>query len=111
TFVLGAGSDTIDGGTGFDVLDLSGIRGPVTVDFGRGQVAGAGLGSSQFTNIDLALFGAQDDVIRAGSGNDVIATGDGNNTASSGAGDDMLIGGAWQDMLTGGSGNDSTAGG
>ncbi|TCR63686.1 hypothetical protein [Bosea sp. BK604] len=109
--LAGAGDDVIDGGAGFDTLDLSGLTGPLSLDFARGLVSGAGIGSDRFSNIEQVLFGAGDDVLTGGNGNDAFDGGAGNDTLKGGAGDDTLSGGEGDDLLDGGSGNDALDGG
>jgi len=110
-FVGGAGNDTIDGGAGFDTLDLSAATGVVSVDFTRGLVSGASIGSDSFVNIEKLLFGAGNDIVTGGNGNDAFDGGAGNDTLKGGAGDDALTGGDGADLLEGGSGNDVLLGG
>ncbi|MGX5735820.1 Ig-like domain-containing protein [Bosea thiooxidans] len=110
-FVGGLGNDVIDGGAGFDTLDLSAATGPVTVDFARGLVSGAGLGSDSFSHIEKLLFGAGDDAVSGGNGNETFDGGAGNDTLKGGAGNDTLAGGEGNDSLDGGSGDDVVDGG
>ncbi|MGX5734984.1 metallophosphoesterase [Bosea thiooxidans] len=110
-FVGGLGNDVIDGGAGFDTLDLSGATGPVTVDFARGLVSGAGLGTDSFSHIEKLLFGAGDDAVSGGNGNEAFDGGAGNDTLKGGAGNDTLAGSEGNDNLDGGSGDDVVDGG
>ncbi|MGX5735209.1 ExeM/NucH family extracellular endonuclease [Bosea thiooxidans] len=110
-FVGGLGNDVIDGGAGFDTLDLSGATGPVTVDFARGLVSGAGIGTDSFSHIEAFRFGAGDDAVSGGNGNETFDGGAGNDTLKGGAGNDTLTAGEGNDNLDGGSGDDVVDGG
>lgn len=109
--LAGAGNDVIDGGEGFDTLDLSAATGPVSVDFNRGMVSGAGIGTDSFGAIEKLLFGAGQDIVTGGNGSDALDGGAGNDTLKGGAGDDALWGGEGDDALDGGSGDDAVQGG
>ncbi|WP_179380831.1 Hint domain-containing protein [Jannaschia marina] len=112
------GDDTIDGGEGGtddDVIDLSGLSGPVTVTY-TGDEAGTitdGTSTITFSNIERLILTDFDDVVDATfdtAGIDVVA-GDGADTITGGTGDDTISGGAGADTLSGGAGNDSLTGG
>ncbi|MBO6603498.1 MAG: Hint domain-containing protein [Roseicyclus sp.] len=90
-----AGSDTLDGGDGDDL-----ILGNGGDDLLRG---GAG--------DDTVEGGDGDDELRGNTGDDVIDGGAGNDSMGGAEGDDTIMGGAGEDTLTGGSGNDSLDGG
>ena len=92
---VGAGSDTVVGGSGSD--SLWGGAGDDTIDGGSGNntIAGA----------------AGDDLIVGGAGNDSLTGGEGADTIRAGAGDDYLSGGSGADSLRGEAGDDSIFGG
>ncbi|WP_147104492.1 Hint domain-containing protein [Tateyamaria sp. syn59] len=90
-----AGDDTIDGGTGQDVIfgqggndSLSGGQGDDDIDGGEGN-----------------------DVLDGGQGQDELIGGAGNDTLVGGTGDDTLLGGAGEDLITLGPDNDRAEGG
>ncbi|APX11284.1 Hint domain-containing protein [Tateyamaria omphalii] len=90
-----AGDDTIDGGSGQDVIfgqggddSLSGGQGDDDIDGGEGN-----------------------DVLDGGQGQDELIGGAGNDTLVGGTGDDTLLGGAGEDLITLGPDNDRAEGG
>ena len=85
------GNDTLDGGTGFDVL--LGAEGDDSIDGGAGD--------------DWLLGGEGADTLAGGEGNDTLLGGEGADSLSGGAGADTLAGGAGNDTLTGGAGADT----
>lgn len=117
--VLGTfGNDTIDGGESgddADVIDLSGLTGPVTVTY-TGDEAGTitdGANTIAFSNIETLILTDFADVVDAsldGAGINVIA-GDGADTIVGGTGDDTVAGGGGDDSLSGGAGSDAVSGG
>lgn len=90
-----AASSTVVGGDPFNVGNVGGARG-WHVQSGEGSMNWAASKDAD----DVAIGGAQGDVLRAGSGSDYLV---------GGAGDDMLDGGVGYDMLLGGEGNDTYA--
>ena len=130
TFIIedNFGNDTIIGGEGGnddDLIDLSGLTGPVTVSY-SGDEAGTitdGNGNTiTFSEIERLILTEQADVvdaradsvgvdIDAGAGDDTIEGGDGNDTLFGGLDRDVLVGGEGDDSLNGGEGGDSLIGG
>jgi len=133
----GAGDDEIlgsqvisevDGGEGFDVVDLYGLTGTSTLDLNSLQfnsveelvvesgdltVTGSLENGSVFTGSgdDMILAGSADDTIGAGGGNDIISGGSGNDQLQGESGDDSLSGGEGADVLFGDEGDDTLEGG
>ena len=120
-----AGSDTITGGAGNDILfgdaiDLPGIAGE-GVEGLRSYVADVTHASSvtdsalhQYITEHVAdiakLTGGGSggaDLLSGGDGNDIIFGQAGNDTLNGGAGNDILLGGMGNDTLTGGAGADT----
>jgi serralysin len=120
--------NTVDGGAGRDILDLTNRGAPpigsIVID-----LDGIGLdgpdGTSALASIEDVwgssasgeiIFGSSavnrlygnggDDYINGAGGNDSLYGGDGNDGVLGGAGADVLIGGAGFDVLNGGAGND-----
>ena len=129
TFLItdGFGSDVIiggEGGTDSDLIDLSGLSGPVTVTY-TGNEAGTitdGTSTLTFSGIERLILTEFDDVVDArldGAGVDIDARGgadsihggSGNDTIDGGLGADTIDGSAGSDILTGSAGNDSLVGG
>jgi Ca2+-binding RTX toxin-like protein len=93
--VNGSGAD---GGSGNDLIDLSGFGG----DLGW-ATGGSG---------DDRLVGSlKRDTLNGGDGNDMIDALGGDDTIDGGAGDDILIGGSGNDTIRGGTGYDVMIGG
>jgi len=123
SFITGGGSDTIDGGGGWDRVrfDRNQMTSGVSVDLAAGtatgQWQGAGFtarlsnieeirGTNTFNdtlrgdNGDNRLEGqGGDDIIHDGGGNDRVFGGDGNDTIMAGTGEDRYYGGAGIDTL------------
>ncbi|SDZ51296.1 Hemolysin-type calcium-binding repeat-containing protein [Jannaschia faecimaris] len=125
TFVVTStwGNDTINGGEGgndVDVIDLSGLSGPVTVTY-SGDEAGTitdGTSTITFSNVERLILTEFDDVVDAtldgvgtniqgGGGADSVLGGSGSDTFDGGAGNDTLTGGSGSDIMVGGAGDDS----
>ncbi|MFK7762711.1 MAG: hypothetical protein AB8B62_05580 [Roseobacter sp.] len=124
TFIVqdGFGADTIkggEGGTDDDVIDLSGLSGPVTVTY-TGDEEGTisdGTDTIAFSEVERFILTDQADVVDAtsnttaldiegGDGRDSLAGGSGNDVIEGDEGSDTLYGGSGADTLLGGDGND-----
>lgn len=137
--IYGAYGDILDGGTGFDRLnlDVSNADRGLDLDF-RPTTIGIDidllgliridlpLGEGRLANIEVVdrLIGTEfDDVFRmanarqigtivnAGAGNDVVRSVAGDNRLFGEAGNDQLVAGRGADLLNGGDGNDRLTGG
>ena len=99
-----SGIGSITGGSGNDLLDLTGQIGDLTLFGGRGDdsLTITGQGASA-RNAHYVLDG--------GSGNDRLASRDGLTTLLGGDGSDVLKGGKQKDVLQGGQGKDQLTGG
>jgi VCBS repeat-containing protein len=86
----GNGDDTLDGGSGSDML--LGGNGGDSLDGGSGS--------------DLLDGGNGNDTLSGGSGDDLLLGGNGSDSLSGGSGDDLLLGGSSGDVLNGGAGDD-----
>ncbi len=102
---VGAGSGTLDGGTGNDTLSVDFRTSASAVNFSaaNGVIADA-------TNT-LTTSGFETFDISTGSGNDSLTGGAGDDTFASGAGNDSLVGGGGADVLNAGTGTDVAQGG
>jgi VCBS repeat-containing protein len=126
-FILRGGSDTVDGGAGYDVVrfDRNGI-GPVTVDLALSGSNATGTSdgvafSHSLTGIeqirgsregDDAIAGtAADEEFRGRGGNDTLIGRGGNDTLIGEDGNDILDGGEGNDFIEGGEGEDTIDGG
>ena len=107
------GDDTLNGGTGSDILigrkgddQLNGEDGNDILLGGSGNdTLDGGAGN------DLLDGGKGDDALSGGDGNDILLGDKGNDTLDGGAGNDLLDGGKGDDDLSGGDGNDILSGG
>lgn len=115
TFTVGGGVDYVDGGGGFDVLNinLAGVGGNFRVYFndpanGAGGITNDAGTQIQWTGIERVVFGGGDgsEAIVGTNNNDTLNGGAGNDTLSGNDGDDVLTGGVGADQLNGGNGID-----
>lgn len=130
------GSDLIDGGLGYDVVDYSGSSKSVKVNLAAGTATGQGndtllniedvIGSSRsdkltgdaYDNIldggngnDHLVGNGGDDWLIGGAGNDHIADAEGDNDIDAGAGNDKIVAGWGADWIDAGAGNDNITAG
>jgi Ca2+-binding RTX toxin-like protein len=117
-FLLSAGADTINGGDGFDLLDLSaaavGQQLSLTSSrsnkgFGVGQtyLQIEGVSGSGFS--DTIAGNAVDNWLGGGDGNDRLEGLAGTDSLYGGSGGDNLIGGTGADLIDGGTGLDKAS--
>ncbi|WP_445632479.1 Calcium-binding protein [Nostoc sp. DSM 114161] len=111
----GGGYDTVDGGTGDDLLNFLNVPGKITSSYNAATNTGvitAGTSQVSYKNIEhLNISGTTDDDLIVGSnGNDTIygGGGSGNDTLNGGAGNDNLSAdnSLGNNLLSGGNGND-----
>jgi Ca2+-binding RTX toxin-like protein len=88
-----SGNDSVDGGAGVDVINLSESEVAVTVDFTAGTVSGAG-GSMVVANVERAYGGNGNDLLRAGAAAVDFSGSSGNDTLIGSSGNDYLHGDA-----------------
>ncbi|HYC73495.1 hypothetical protein [Brevundimonas sp.] len=131
------GSDTVDGGAGFDIAHLMYAASTQSVVFDNtnaaaiNQITVGGVARGSVTGVEELhvyggsagdtltgglysdfLFGnAGDDLLSGGGGGDELEGGDGGDSLSGGAGRDKLVGGSGDDTLNGGAGDDTILGG
>lgn len=136
-FLDGFGSDTVVGGEGAetvgDQIDLSGLTGPVTVDYtgaesgtitdGTDTITFSEIEQIILTDFDDSVDGIAsgsadyidgrggDDTINSGGGADTILGGDGNDSINAYSGDDSIDGGDGDDYIQAEFGNDTVLGG
>lgn len=120
-FVLTAGDDYVDGGTGTDVLTLlwrdAGTDATLYNSGSTNAFVGASWGSAtrrvDFEEIEavIAKLGRGDDTVILGTGNDTVKAGGGADTVEAGGGHDRIFGEAGGDTLDGGDGDDTISGG
>jgi serralysin len=120
SYVIGE-VNTLDGGTGTDILYASGDYSNVNIFTVTGTTATDQFGSviSNFeryaytggTLADIVTFGSGNDIAWAGEGSDTVTGGAGNDTLEGQGGNDSLSGGTGIDRLTGGLGVDTLRGG
>jgi Ca2+-binding RTX toxin-like protein len=102
-FIAGSYADVMDGGEGFDTLDLSSLTSSVTINLIQPSVnSGTAVAGDSYIGFEAIV---------TGSGNDRLTGTDAANTLTAGNGYDQLWGGAGADVLNGGSGKDTLSGG
>lgn len=107
-FVVGTAQDRVDGGFGFDTLDLSAALGVLTVDLADSfNNRGATITGDSFTNIEAVLGGTRADIIRGNAADNALYGRNGSDRLDGGDGQDTLCGGTGGDVLTGGAGADT----
>jgi Ca2+-binding RTX toxin-like protein len=106
------GTDAIDGGSGFDVVDFSGVAqsavtaniAAATATMSGGGTGGAG--SASVASIEGVIGGDFNDRLIGGGAANRLEGGAGNDTLDGSSGNDTLRGGTGTDSLRGGSGID-----
>ncbi|WP_286012306.1 Ig-like domain-containing protein, partial [Achromobacter sp. Marseille-Q4954] len=126
--VLPSGADTIDGGTGHDILfgdalsfgshgnGVSGLEAYVAAQLGKNVTDVTNQDLHQYITQHSAEFDKSstsdgNDVLRGGAGNDILFGMGGDDKLYGGEGNDVLYGGTGNDLLVGGKGNDTLIGG
>jgi Ca2+-binding RTX toxin-like protein len=106
-FRLAITAENIDGGNGFDTLDLSYLTSGVTIDLALPTAnRGASVLADSFTSIEAIWGTTKGDVLRGDAGNNLFLGKNGSDKLSGDDGADTLDGGAGKDTMTGGSGAD-----
>jgi len=100
--------ESMDGGAGFDILDLSAFGGDYVYSMATG---GTHLTGESFTGFEQVIMGSGNDRVVGSTGNDIILGAGGSDRIIAGAGSDRLIGGGGRDVLLGGNGRDALLGG
>jgi Ca2+-binding RTX toxin-like protein len=109
-FILQLGSDTLDGGNGYDVLryDRFGVE-DLVVDFENGVATGTwfdNLFEHTFSNIEEVRGSTSADELTGDATNNALVGEEGDDTLMGQAGDDTLDGGTGEDLMIGGQGSD-----
>lgn len=104
----GTAVETMDGGAGFDTLDLRGFAGNYVYSMASGNTQILG---ESFVNFEKVLTGAGRDRITGTAGKDEVLSGAGRDLVKGMAGADRLSGQGGNDRLFGGGGNDRLFGG
>lgn len=106
-FYLGTTAETIDGGLGYDTLNLSSYTTGVTIDMANPSLnKGAAALNDSFTGIEAVVGTTRADVIRGDGGDNMFQGNGGSDNLSGGDGADTIEGGVSKDTLTGGDGAD-----
>ncbi len=101
---LTSSSETLDGGTGIDMLDTTSWGSDYVVNLTTGLTNFA---SESFTNFENLRSGAGNDTLTGTADANTIYGGVGNDTIDGLAGNDTLTGEAGDDTVNGGDGNDN----
>ena len=129
-----ASADVIEGGSGTDTLDLSGLtavgggdltsadihftdndRDAGTIEHSGGTITFSGIEAFNFNDDEGPIPAADldptnvDDTITLGDGDDTVDALSGDDLVDGGAGNDVLIGGVGSDTVKGGAGDDALA--
>jgi|GEM_PF-1847700 len=108
TLVYDSKDTVLDGGEGFDILEISDMTGKVSVTLNASKVMKGmeGLKGNSFANLlggdslsNTLWGGADNDTLRGFAGNDVLFGEIGNDFLEGGVGSDTLIGGIGNDTL------------
>ncbi len=107
-FILGAGTDTLNGGGGFDTVryDRGDVTTGVTVNLATGLATGLWAGQA----FSHSLSGIEE-VQGSRTGDDTLTAADTGSFLNGRGGDDTIIGGAGSDTLVGDAGDDTLEGG
>lgn len=106
-----AGDDTVDGGTGFDIVSYIGRAYGVTADLAGGTAGGKGVGHDTLVSIEGFIGGVAGDVATGDELANSLAGKNGTDLLIGAGGDDTITGGGLSDTITGGLGADSMEGG
>ena len=90
--------DSYNGGSGFDVVDYSGVMGAISVDLNNGAVRGAA-GRDQLSGIEKVVGTAFNDSFEGGKGDDHFIGGAGSDNFNGERGYDVMTGGAGADTF------------
>jgi Ca2+-binding RTX toxin-like protein len=106
-FTLSLTAENIDGGTGFDTLDLSPVWSGVTIDLSdAANNLGIRVVNDSFAGIEGILGTHRADILVGNDTENLLVGNAGRDSLSGGAGNDTLEGGIRIDTLAGGEGND-----
>ncbi|MGE0038763.1 MAG: M10 family metallopeptidase C-terminal domain-containing protein, partial [Xanthobacteraceae bacterium] len=99
-------SDTYNGGSGSDTIDMSGITAAATINLAQSTTSSSQTGQDTLSSIENAIGGSGNDVITGSGGDNRLDGSDGSDTINAGGGNDIVIGGAGNDTMNGQGGND-----
>ena len=100
--------DTLDGGSGVDLVDFSRTVSSLGVNLETGEVVlGGNLIDETAVNFENINTGSGNDAVTGTADANIIRTGEGNDSIFAGAGDDTLDGGTGNNALNGGDGTDT----
>ena len=106
-FFLGTTAESIDGGEGYDTLNLSAYTTGVTIDLlNPAANKGAAVLGDSLVGIEAILGTTRADVMRGDAGDNRLVGNGGSDNLSGGNGADTLEGGISKDVLAGGAGAD-----
>ncbi|WP_134724880.1 M10 family metallopeptidase [Paracoccus luteus] len=99
TMIAELGGETLDGGSGVDLLDTTRWSGAYVLNLTTGS---SNYGGELYLNFENAVLGAGSDSLFGTAGTNVLDGGAGNDTLDGGDGTDTLIGGFGNDVIYGG---------
>ena len=114
-FILEGGTDSLDGGDGYDILrydrnEAGNIKANLLSGRASGQWDGSGFNHT-FTGLEALISGSGNDTLTGDDGNNYLEAKGGDDTLRGGNGRDDMIGGDGNDIIEGGQGNDIGDGG
>ncbi len=98
SYDMGRGNDTFDGGTGYDLLSVSGTGAAAVLDLAAGTLT-RGTQQDHFLNVELFELGTGSDLVSGAANTVYIDTGAGNDTITAFFSHSTLVGGAGSDVL------------
>src|SRR5579883_1858318 len=107
TFIVEGGNNTINGGTGTNMLDYTRATGAVTANFSTGTASNGFGGTDQFSNIQVIRVAGNGNSLTGSTGNDTFVLAAGTNAAPVSGTDTFIAVSGSGDTLTGGGGNDT----
>ncbi|MGI9216741.1 MAG: beta strand repeat-containing protein [Hydrogenophaga sp.] len=105
-FMGNAGSDFIEGGSGFDRIDYTTSTSGATVNLATGTASDGMGGTDMLQNIEAVRGTAYNDTITGSLEANELSGDAGDDTLDGGEGHDTLVGGAGADLMLGGLGDD-----
>ncbi|NJS40342.1 MAG: hypothetical protein HC783_16575, partial [Rhodobacteraceae bacterium] len=111
TFFFSTGTDTLNGGAGFDLIDFITANAAVTVDLTRAVQNTGPASGQQYLSVEGVIGSRFADQLIGDSAANRLDGMEGNDRLTGGAGNDSLFGGLGTDTLTGGAGADLMDGG
>ena len=95
-------SDTYNGGSGSDTIDMSGITAAATINLAQSTAPSSQTGQDTLSSIENAIGSSGSDTITGNGGDNRLDGSGGSDTINAGGGNDIVIGGTGNDTMNGG---------